>query len=127
MAAADTNVLVRLLVQDDPVQARRAEAFLKAHRPLWISTVVLVETCWVLSSVYAWNKAQLLACLQGLQDSPDVTLQAPQAVREAVARFQAGRADFPECLALELARAEGQLPFGTFDKAGGKLPGAAGL
>ena len=40
----DTNVLVRLLVADDPAQTRRALSFLKAHGPLWVSTVVLVET-----------------------------------------------------------------------------------
>lgn len=34
MGAADANVLVRLLVADDPVQTKRAVAFLEAHRPL---------------------------------------------------------------------------------------------
>ena len=127
MAAADTNVLVRLLIQDDPSQTRRAEAFLQGGRPLWISTVVLVETSWVLSSVYAWKKAQVLALLQGLSDSPDFVVQAPQAVRAAVDLFRGSKADFPECLALELARAEGQIPFGTFDRAGSKLPGVVAL
>lgn len=127
MAAADTNVLVRLLVQDDAAQTRRAEAFLRSQGPLWISLVVLLETCWVLSSVYGWTRPQLLVLFQGLQDSPDFVLQMPQAVRAAVDRLRDTKVDFPECLALELARAEGQLPFGTFDKPAGKLPGAVGL
>lgn len=63
MGAADTNVLVRLLVADDAVQAKRATAFLEARRPVWISTVVLVETVWVLMTVYRWPKAQILAML----------------------------------------------------------------
>ena len=63
MGAVDTNVLVRLLVADDPAQAKRAMAFLEARRPIWISTVVLVETVWVLMAVYLWSKAQILAML----------------------------------------------------------------
>ena len=64
MAAVDTNVLVRLLVADDPAQTRRALAYLEARRPLWISAVVLVETVWVLTAVYGWSKAQILAMLE---------------------------------------------------------------
>ncbi len=127
MAAADTNVLVRLLVADDAGQTRKAEAFLETGRPLWISTVILIETCWVLASVYEWSKAQVLAALRGLEDSADFTLQSAASVRAAVELFAASRADLTECLALELARAEGLLPLGTFDKRAAKLPGAAAL
>ena len=125
MASADTNVVVRLLVEDDVGQTRRAEAFLAAGRPLWVSTVVLIETTWVLTSAYGWSKAQLLAALRGVVESSDFTLQSAATVRAAVALFAANRADFTECLALELARAEGQLPFGTFDGRAARLPGAA--
>ena len=52
MAASDTNVLVRLLVADDPAQTQRALAYPEARRRLWLSTVVLVETVWILTSVY---------------------------------------------------------------------------
>jgi predicted nucleic-acid-binding protein len=127
MAAIDTNVLIRLLVEDDAAQVRKAEAFLKTERPLWVSTVVLIETCWVLASVYEWSKAQLLVALRGLQDSSDFTVQAAASVRASVDLFAATKADFPECLALELARAEGHLPLGTFDRRAAKLPGATAL
>jgi predicted nucleic-acid-binding protein len=71
MAAVDTNVLVRLLVADDPGQTQRALSFLEAHRPLWVSTVVLVETVWVLTAVYGWSKAQTLAMLEAAGNSRD--------------------------------------------------------
>ena len=70
MAAVDTNVLVRLLVADDPAQTRRALAYLEARRPLWVSTVVLVETVWVLTAVYGWSKAQILAMLETASQQP---------------------------------------------------------
>jgi predicted nucleic-acid-binding protein len=121
MAAADTNVLVRLLVANDPAQTRRALAYLEARRPLWVSTVVLVETVWVLTAVYGWSKAQILAMLETATDSRDFAFQLIEAVRAAIAVYASGKADFSDCLALELAHAEGHLPFATFDKATAKL------
>jgi predicted nucleic-acid-binding protein len=121
MAAVDTNVLVGLLVADDAAQTRRALAFLEASRPLWVSTVVLVETVWVLTAVYGWSKAQILAMLETASNSRDFAFQSVETVRAAIAVYASGKADFPDCLALELTRAEGHLPFATFDKATAKL------
>jgi predicted nucleic-acid-binding protein len=121
MAAVDTNVLVRLLVADDPAQTRRALAYLETRRPLWVSTVVLVETVWVLTAVYGWSKAQILAMLETAGNSRDFAFQSVETVRTAIAAYVSGKADFSDCLALELARVEGHLPFATFDKATAKL------
>lgn len=51
MRAVDTNVLVRLVVRDDDEQAAAAEEFVAAGA--WVSHLVLAETLWVLTSVYA--------------------------------------------------------------------------
>jgi predicted nucleic-acid-binding protein len=126
MGAVDTNVLVRLLVADDPAQTKRATTFLETQRPLWISTVVLVETVWVLMTVYLWSKAQILVLLQTATNSRDFAFQAVEPVRTAIHLYASSKADFTDCLALELARAEGHLPFATFDKATAKLPDAIG-
>ena len=50
MRAIDTNVLVRLLVRDDPRQLDLAEKFIV--KGACVSYVVLVETLWVLETVY---------------------------------------------------------------------------
>ena len=121
MAAVDTNVLVRLLVADDPVQTRRSLAYLEARRPLWVSTVVLVETVWVLTAVYGWSKAQILAMLETASNSRDFAFHSVETVRAAISFYASSKADFSDCLALELARAEGHLPFATCDKATSKL------
>ena len=124
MRAADTNVLVRLLAVDDLAQTSRAEAFLAAGRRLWISGIVLVETVWVLSSVYGWKKPQILAMLETITASRDFAFQSIEAVRAAVGLYRTSKADVSDCVALELARAEGHLPFATFDKATSRLPDA---
>jgi predicted nucleic-acid-binding protein len=121
MGAVDTNVLVRLLVADDPGQTKRATAFLETRRPLWVSIVVLVETVWVLTTVYRWSKTQVVAMLQTATASRDFAFQSVEIVRAALRLYIPSKADFSDCLALELARAEGHLPFATFDKATAKL------
>ena len=45
MRAVDTNVLVRLIVRDDPEQVDRAEAFVA--QGAWVSLLVLAEAVWV--------------------------------------------------------------------------------
>jgi predicted nucleic-acid-binding protein len=51
MVAVDTNVVVRLLTGDDPTQAAVARAIF-ATGPVWIPKTVLLETAWVLTSLY---------------------------------------------------------------------------
>jgi|SRR5205807_9515088 len=121
MGAIDTNVLVRLLVGDDPGQTKRATAHLDKSRPLWVSTVVLAETVWVLTTTYSWSKPEILAMLNTATASRDFAFQSVQTVRSALHLYASSKADFSDCLALELARAEGHLPFATFDKAVAKL------
>jgi len=51
MTAVDTNVLIRLLTGDDARQAAAAKALFAAD-PIWIGKTVLLETFWVLRSLY---------------------------------------------------------------------------
>ena len=64
MRAVDTNVVVRLIVRDDPVQVRAAEQFTSSGA--WVSHLVLAETSWVLDAVYERTAAQIAPLLAGL-------------------------------------------------------------
>ena len=122
MRAVDTNVIVRLLEQDDPRQAATAAAFLKAGGPVWVSHLILAETVWVLEDVYQRTRREILQALDALIDNQVIHIQGPEIVKAAVEAFRSSRADFSDCLALEIARAHGHLPLATFDKAFAKLP-----
>lgn len=54
MTAVDTNVVVRLLTDDDPVQSAAARKIFASGR-VWIAKTVLLETCWVLRSLYGFS------------------------------------------------------------------------
>jgi predicted nucleic-acid-binding protein len=126
MRAVDTNVLVRLLVRDDPSQARKADAYVAAGA--WVSHLVLAETVWVLDSVYGLTRGQQATTVDMLLQHGELVVQDADVVERALGRFRGkGRADFSDCLALEIAHKAGHVPFGTFDRALGRLPGAESI
>ncbi len=53
MIAVDTNVLVRLLVNDPnaPEQSQQARELLNAQGEVWVGQIVLIETIWVLAVI----------------------------------------------------------------------------
>src|SRR5450759_920219 len=119
MHAIDTNVLVRLLVRDDPRQLDLAEKF--GVKRVWVSHVVLVETLWVLDAVYERSAAQIGAAVERLLAHADLTLQDADVVAAALGQFRAKPTlGFSDCLVLEVARKAGHLPLGTFDRQLGK-------
>ena len=70
MTAVDTNVLVRLLTGDDRKQAAAARSLLEAG-PIWVAKTVLLETGWVLRSVYGFEEdaiCEAFTKLLGLQN-----------------------------------------------------------
>ncbi len=123
MRAVDTNVLVRLLVRDDPDQVARAEAFVE--HGAWISLPVLVETIWVLQSVYGLHRRRIGTVVGMLIDHERLTLQDEDVVRRARAAFSGTRSTgFSDCLVVEIARKAGHLPVGTFDRKLSRVDGA---
>jgi predicted nucleic-acid-binding protein len=122
MRAVDTNVLVRLIVQDNPRQADSARVFVQSG--IWVSTLALAETIWVLESNYSHGRREIEWVVGMMLDSPNVILQDADVVKDALELFRARPAiDFSDCLLLALARKSGNLPLGTFDRKLGRVPG----
>ena len=62
MLALDTNILVRLITNDDPAQAQcvqdALDGELAAERECMVGQVVLCELVWVLDRLYGYSVAQ---------------------------------------------------------------------
>jgi predicted nucleic-acid-binding protein len=126
MRAVDTNVLVRLTIRDDAKQVAAAEAFVA--RGAWVSHIVLVETLWVLSSVYDQGPAEIATAVEILLNHRDLMLQDSDVVAAALQHLRKRPAvGFSDCLILEVARKAGHMPLGTFDGDLSKLDGAQKL
>jgi len=123
MRAVDTNVLVRLIARDHTTQTAAAEAFVS--RGAWVSHLVLVETTWVLDSVFGLARAQLAKAIEMLLSHRDLVLQDPDVVQAALVHFKKRpKLGFSDCMVLETARKAGHLPLATFDRNLGKIGGA---
>jgi len=126
MRAVDTNVLVRLIVRDDPEQVRIAESFVSTGA--WASHLVLAEATWVLDAVYDRTPEQIAIAIDMLLNHKDLTIQDAEVVTNALEHFRRRPAlGFSDCLVLEMARKSGHLPLGTFDRDLAKLDGVKRL
>lgn len=127
MIALDTNVLVRLLTRDDEAQAQRAKAVFDKHADedggLFVADIVLVELCWTLAKSYGLGRASIARTVRALLDNFSITLETRTAVRDALASFEGGSADFPDCLIVAKAKAAGCKRTLSFDQRMGSLPG----
>jgi predicted nucleic-acid-binding protein len=112
MIAVDTNVVVRFLAQDDAAQATRAAELIRDNE-IWISKTVLLETEWVLRSLYRFPPHKLAAALKALAGLGRVFLEDGVEVAKALDWFQEGL-DFAD--ALHLASAGNATQFATFDR-----------
>lgn len=126
MRAVDTDVLVRLLAQDDAGQVAAARQWVQEG--VWVSTLALAEALWVLSVVYDRSPSEIASAVETLLNHRDLTLQDSDVVAAALVRFrERPSVGFSDCLLLELARKAGHLPLGTFDRNLSRLAGAQKL
>jgi predicted nucleic-acid-binding protein len=128
MIAIDTNVLVRYLADDDPVQspvaARLIERAMAAGESILIPTVVLVETAWVLARAYKVGRAELVRIVDAIVRARHFAFADPTLVSRASRAYAAGSADFSDYLVLEEVRMQEGEALVTFDKALWKEEGA---
>jgi predicted nucleic-acid-binding protein len=116
--AIDTNVLIRLILVDDPVQYRIATDVIATD--VLVPFTVLLETGWVLSSRYGLSHDRIATTLTSLLEIPTIHMAQEPAVRWALARYKEG-ADFADML--HLIAAGDVTGFVTFDRRIGRAAG----
>jgi predicted nucleic acid-binding protein len=111
MRAVDTNVIVRYLTGDHPQQSAHARAVIDAG-DVFVSKTVLLETEWVLRSVYGYGRARVAERLRAFAGLPGIMLEDPALAIQALGWLEQGL-DFAD--ALHLASARGCDALITFD------------
>lgn len=113
MIAIDTNVLVRLLTNDDPAQAKRAMKRMRSDT-VWISRTVLLETEWVLRHAYGLSASAIGKALSMTLGAASVDVEDRSVVLRALSWHSAGM-DFADALHLASSNSAGS--FVSFDRA----------
>jgi len=114
MTAADTNVLVCVITNDDHAQAAQAAAFLRDQDRVFVAKPVLLELEWVLRSAYRIDRRGTVSALRGILSASNIEIEDEGNVRLAIEWHEHGL-DFAD--ALHVASAGPERTFATFDRA----------
>lgn len=124
MKGLDTNVLVRYLTQDDPVQSRKANALIAEAvdrgEQCPINVIVLCELVWVLREAYHFDKPTVAATLEKVLDTAQLVVEQADLARRALDDYRRGRGDFADYLIGWRNRQAGCSDTATFDRALGR-------
>jgi predicted nucleic-acid-binding protein len=125
--ALDTNVLVRLVVEDEVAQVARARAFVRAAveagEDFFLADVVLAELSWTLRRAYRVDRAEIAMTLRALLHAREFQFESQDRVARCVAGYETGVADFSDWLVHERGRDAGCTGTATFDQGMQGIPG----
>lgn len=129
MLGLDTNVLVRLLIEDDAAQTRRArkvvDTAITGQEAVLVSLPVLLEAEWVLRSRYELSPEAILRLFRAALEARELTFEDEAAVEEALFNWQDSQSGFSDCLIVAHNRQLGCRSTATFDVHAARLPGAS--
>jgi predicted nucleic-acid-binding protein len=127
MIGLDTNVLIRHITQDDPVQSPVSTEILERRfteqQPGFLSVATILETVWVLESFYGLAAQEIATTIQATLQLATIVIQNEREIFLALHWFRSGKASFTDALMGELGLAAGCDFTFTFDRKAARLPG----
>lgn len=117
MLAVDTNVLLRLLVDDPDAQGQceRARARVKSEERIYVPFVAVVEVIWVLRASYRFSKKEILKVFERLLENERYQIANGKLFGDALTTFLSANVDFADCAIHAEAQREGA-DLLTFDR-----------
>lgn len=127
MIGLDTNVLVRLVVNDEPRQAQAAAKFISKNctsdDPGFINVTVLCELVWTLERAYGYARDEIATALRAILDNGVFAVEAPHRVAPAVEKYARQGFDLADLLIGGVNLDRGCQFTATFDRKAAKLDG----
>jgi predicted nucleic-acid-binding protein len=127
MIGLDTNIVVRYLTQDDPVQSKQAtdifERQLNDEAPGFISIVAMVETAWVLERAYRLGSEEIATAIERLLQADTLMIENEQIVFSAMTALKDRLGSFSDSVIAALGTEAGCTHTLTFDRKAARLPG----
>jgi predicted nucleic-acid-binding protein len=127
MIGLDSNVLVRYLTQDDPIQSPKAteiiERRLTEENPGFVCIVAMAETVWVLDRAYGLAVYEIAAAVERMLQANVLVVENEQEVFSAMIALKEGHGSFADALIVALGARVGCSRTLTFDRKALRLPG----
>jgi predicted nucleic-acid-binding protein len=108
----DTNILVRLVVNDNPEQVARATQLLRSDS-IFVSKTVLLESEWVLRKAFKLPRESVIRSLAVIAGLSNATLEDHDQFQWALEAHRAGM-DFADAMHLRGGPADAR--FASFDR-----------
>ncbi len=125
MIALDTNVLIRIIVDDDSKQAKRVWQLLadleNNKQQAFISALVILEVAWVLSFTYKIDRAEIIDHLLFLLQSPILVIENSRNLYELLTQAKSNTYDLSDLMIAYHCKHHQALPVMTFDKKASKF------
>jgi predicted nucleic-acid-binding protein len=127
MIGLDTNILVRYLTQDDPIQSTKAreiiEQRLTREKPGFVSIVAMVEIVWVLERAYRLTPHEIVGAVERMLQTDVLVVENEQEVFTAMIALKDGRGSFADAVIAALGARMGCSCTLTFDRKALRLAG----
>lgn len=127
MIGLDTNILVRYLTQDDPIQSVKArhvfERQLTVEVPGFVSIVAMVETVRVLDRAYELTTREIVGAVERILQTDVLVVENEQEVFNALIALKKGQGSFADAVIAALGARRGCSRTLTFDRKALRLPG----
>lgn len=125
--ALDTNVLVRLFVDDDSSQHKLAVRYAQAHftldAPGFVPMVAVCEAVWVLRAGFKFTKPEIIDYLYVMFRTERLDFERLDILEEALEAYIKGRADYADYVIKYSSFSGGAEKIVTFDKTAAKENG----
>lgn len=125
MIGLDTNILVRFLTRDDPMQAAAVDRLFNAlseDNPGFVAREVAVELVWVLERAYRLPRADIARALDALLEARELIVESADRVALAAERYRQGGAGFSDHMILLAGRDAGCTETATLDTKAADAP-----
>lgn len=117
---ADTNVIIRFITEDPKHQAENVDKIMQyvdnGLLILHIHPIVIAECCYVLESIYKFEKKTISVILRTLVDSVGIIAKERETVQEALTFYADKNVDFEDAYLASIARQSNVSALVTFDQ-----------
>ena len=124
MKGVDTNILVRFLVGDDELQARKVYTIFKKaeadKHELFVPLLVILELVWVLESVYKIKRKEIVASISDLLLMPILKFEQQSALQQFIHAAPKNSYDLSDLIIAHSAKEQGCETVMTFDRKASK-------